>query len=144
MYSEEIVEEGIVTKSLNGLAEILIHDSAKCGECSAKVYCKPGNSSERTLLVKDPFGVIPGDKVRVVIKGSKILSASFFLYGIPLILLLIGIFTGFQIFSENKELLSTLLGIGLIGIYSVFFLFFSKSNKISSYPEITFVSSQRN
>jgi sigma-E factor negative regulatory protein RseC len=144
MYSEELVEEGLVTKSFNGLAEILISDSDNCKECSAKIYCKPGNSSDRLLIVKDPFGVMPGDKVRVLIKGSKILFASFLIYGIPLVLLLTGIFIGFQIFSENKELFSTLLAIGFVSIYSIFFAVLSKLKKISAYPEITFVSSKRN
>lgn len=142
MYNEELVEEGIVKYSENGIAEVIITNSDNCEECSAKIYCKPGNSSERTLIVRDPLGAKSGDKVRVVIKGSKILSASFLLYGIPLILLLIGIFVGYYIFNENKELYSTLSGFGLVFFYSIFFLILSKKQKLSSYPEITFVSSK--
>lgn len=142
MYNEELVEEGIVKYSENGIAEVIITNSDNCEECSAKIYCKPGNSSERTLIVRDPLGAKSGDKVRVVIKGSKILSASFLLYGIPLILLLIGIFVGYYIFNENKELYSTLFGFGLVFFYSIFFLILSKKQKLSSYPEITFVSSK--
>ncbi|MCX7610449.1 MAG: SoxR reducing system RseC family protein [Ignavibacterium sp.] len=142
MYNEELVEEGIVKLSNNGIAEVIISNSGHCEECSAKIYCKPGNSSERTLIVRDPFGAKAGDKVRVVIKGSKILSASFLIYGIPLILLLLGIFIGHYIFNENKELYSTLLGFSFIIFYSIFFLLFFKKHKLSSYPEITFVSSK--
>ena len=142
MYKEELYEDGIVKAADDGIAEIVISDSDHCEECSAKVYCKPGSSNERSLTVKDPFGVHPGDKVRVTIKGSKILSASFLLYGIPLIILVAGIFMGLQIFTINKELYSTLLAIGLISIYSLGFFLYSKQGKIrtSSYPEITFVS----
>jgi sigma-E factor negative regulatory protein RseC len=140
MYNEELVEEGIVKLSDNGIAEVIIANSSGCEECSAKVYCKPGNSSERTLIVRDPLGAKAGDKVRVVIKGSKILSASFLLYGIPLVLLLVGIFIGYSIFNENKELYSTLFGFALIFFYLIFFLAFSKKQKLSSYPEIIFIS----
>jgi sigma-E factor negative regulatory protein RseC len=142
MYKEELYEDGIVKEVQDGIAEIVISDSDHCEECSAKIYCKPGSSNERSLTVKDPFGVHPGDKVRVTIKGSKILSASFLLYGIPLIILVAGIFIGLQSFTINKELFSTLLAIGLISIYSLVLYLYNRrtKTKISSYPEIIFVS----
>jgi sigma-E factor negative regulatory protein RseC len=99
MYKEELYEEGIVKEAKDGIAIIRIQDSDKCKECTAKIYCKPGSSEERSLTVRDPYGVHPGDNVRVVIGGSKILSATFRLYGIPLILLLAGIFFGMEIFK---------------------------------------------
>lgn len=146
MYKEELTEEGIVRQSKDGIAEIIISDSNHCEECSAKIYCKPGNSNERSLIVKDPFGVHPGDRVGVSIKGSKILFASFMLYGIPLILLIGGLFLGMQIFTNNKELFSTLLSIGLISIYSwVAYIFLTRNKKKSiSYPEIIFVKTMQN
>lgn len=146
MYKEELTEDGIVKESKNGLATIIISNSDHCEECSAKIYCKPGNSNERSLIVKDPFGTYPGDKVRVSIKGSKILSASFMLYGIPLILLIGGLILGMQIFNDDKELFSTLLSIGLILIYIFLAFILSKNNKqnTSSYPEIVFVKPLQN
>ncbi len=146
MYTEELTEDGIVKESKNGLATIIISNSDHCEECSAKIYCKPGNSNERSLIVKDPFGVKPGDKVRVSIIGSKILSASFMLYGIPLILLIGGLILGMQIFNDNKELFSTLLATGLILIYIFLAFILSKKNKqnTSSYAEIVFVKPLQN
>ncbi|MCJ7554304.1 MAG: SoxR reducing system RseC family protein [Ignavibacteriaceae bacterium] len=143
MHTEELYEEGIVKEAKDGIAIISIQDSGKCEECTAKIYCKPGNSEGRNLTVRDPFGVHPGDKVRVSIKGSKILSASFLLYGIPLILLLAGIFIGMEVFKTNKELYSSLLAIGIVTTYALFMFLFSKKERINSYPEIVFVSSPR-
>lgn len=143
MYTEELYEEGIVKEAHNGVAEIVISDSDHCQECSAKIYCKPGSSKERSLTAHDPYGVHPGDKVRVVIKGSKILLASFYLYGIPLILLLLGIFFGMDLFKTDKELFSSLSGIGLVSVYAILMSIFSKNLKAKSYPEIVFVSSTR-
>ncbi|HEX7357605.1 MAG TPA: SoxR reducing system RseC family protein [Ignavibacteriaceae bacterium] len=145
MYKEELYEDGIVKESKNGLATIIISDSDHCEECSAKLYCKPGNSNERSLTAADPYGVNPGDKVRVTIKGSKILSAAFLLYGVPLILLIGGLFLGMQIFSNNKELFSTLLSIGCISFYMLFVYFFSRKSKqnTASYPEIVFVNTPK-
>lgn len=142
MYAEELTEEGIVKESKDGVATIVISDSENCKECTAKLYCKPGNSNERSLVVRDPYETKPGDKVKVSIQGSKILSASFMIYGIPLILLIGGLLLGMQIFNGSKELLSTLFALGLITVYTFFlFVFYRKRNHIiSSYPKIIFVS----
>lgn len=146
MYKEELYEDGIVEESQNGFATIIISDSDHCEECSAKLYCKPGNSNERNLTAADPYGAHPGDKVRVSINGSKILSAAFLLYGIPLILLLAGLLIGAQIFTNNKEILSTLLAVVLISIYSLGLFLYAKQNrfKVASYPKITFISHSQN
>lgn len=143
MYREELYEEGIVREAKDGIAVISIQDTDKCEECTAKIYCKPGSSDGRSLTVRDPFGVHPGDKVRVVIKGSKILSVSFKLYGIPLILLIAGIFIGMEVFDTNKELYSSLFAVGMVAMYSLYILLFSKKDEVHSYPEIVFVSSPK-
>jgi sigma-E factor negative regulatory protein RseC len=143
MYTEELFEDGIVKEAKDGIAIISIQDSDSCHECTAKIYCKPGNSDGRSLTVRDPYGVHPGDKVRVVIKGSKILSASFKLYGIPLIILLAGIFIGLEVFDANKELYSSLFAVGMVAVYSLYIFLFSKKDDVHSYPEIVFVSSPK-
>ncbi|MCL6494490.1 MAG: SoxR reducing system RseC family protein [Ignavibacterium sp.] len=136
MYKEELTEEGIVKASKDGIAEIIISDSNHCEECSAKIYCKPGNEKFRTLLAKDPFNSESGDKVIVKINGSRILKASIQLYGITLLILLIGIVVGMNLFNSNKELYSTILGITLSGIYLSIFSLTSKKTDYTSYPEI--------
>ncbi len=145
MYKEELYEEGIVKESHDGIAEIVIANSDQCEECTAKLYCKPGSSNERSLTVTDPFGANPGDKVRVSIKGNKILKVSFLIYGVPLILILAGLFLGMHFFEANKELFSTLTALGLVSIYIavIFLIDKKKSREIRSYPKIIFVSTQK-
>lgn len=145
MYNEKLIEEGIVKESKNGIATIVISDSENCKECTAKLYCKPGNSNERSLTVKDTFGVNTGDRVRVSINGSQILRVSFLIYGIPLILILAGLFVGMQLFQNNKEFFSTLLAVGLVSIYIVIFRFIDKkrNSHLQSYPEILFVCDRK-
>ena len=145
MYTEKLTEEGIVKESKDGIATIVISNSDNCEECTAKLYCKPGNSSERSLTVKDPFGVNTGDKVRVSINGSQILRVSFLIYGIPLILILAGLFTGIQLFQIHKELYSTIFAVGLVSIYILIFHFIDKKRNyhLQSYPEIIFVSDRK-
>ena len=143
MYKEELYEEGIVKEANNGIAEIVISNSDQCAECTAKLYCKPGSANERSLTVTDPFGVNVGDKVKVMIKGSKLIGASFMIYGIPLVLLLTGLIIGMNIFNNNKEILSTLLSFVLVAIYLVTFWIINRKEKLNvkNYPEIIFVSS---
>lgn len=142
MYNEELTEEGVVKESANGVATIVISNSDNCEECTAKLYCKPGNSNERSLTVKDTFGVNTGDRVRVSINGGQILRVSFLIYGMPLILILAGLFLGMQVFQINKELFSTLLAVGLVSAYTSVILFVDKKKKHDrrSYPQIVFVN----
>ena len=142
MYTEKLTEEGIVKESKDGIATIVISNSDNCEECTAKLYCNPGNSSERSLTVKDTFGVVAGDKVRISIKVSQILRISFLIYGIPLILILVGLFFGMQFFQIHKELFSTLFAVGLVSIYILIILFIDKKRNyhLQSYPEIVFVN----
>lgn len=145
MYKEELYEEGIVKESHDGIAEIVIAKSDQCEECTAKLYCKPGSSNERSLTVSDPFGVHPGDKVRVSINGNQILKVSFLIYGVPLILILTGLFLGMQFFEKNKELFSSLTALGLVSVYIliIFFIDKKRSREIRSYPKIIFVSTPK-
>ena len=145
MYNEELTEEGIVKESKDGIATIVISNSDSCEECTAKLYCKPGNSNERSLTVKDNFGVIAGDRVRVSIHGSQILRVSFLIYGIPLILMLAGLFIGMQFFQIHKELYSTIFAVALVSIYVLIIHFIDKKRNyhLQSYPEIVFVSDRK-
>lgn len=146
MEREELIEEGIV-KEVNGtLAVISLDDSDNCEECSARIVCKPSGKEGRTLTARDPFGVHPGDKVRVSIKGRDILKISFLLYGLPLLLMLAAIYFGMNIFKTNIEIYSTLLGTVVIAIYVLLFFVFSKlrGSEHNKYPTIVFVSTPSN
>ena len=143
MQSETIIEKGIVLSATNGHAEIALIETGACEECSAKIFCKPSeNKDSRILEVEDSFGVQVGDEVDIEIKGSDVLKASFMLYGIPLILIIIGIMTGMEVFQNSKlpELLSFIFGVGLNVIYFSGFFFFNKINLTKAkLPQITFV-----
>ena len=142
MYNEELTEEGIVKELKDGIATVVISNSDNCDECTAKLYCKPGNTKQRSLTVNDPLGVNVGDSVKVSIKGSQILRVSFLIYGMPLILILAGLFLGMQVFQINKELFSTLFAVGLVLAYTSIILLVDKKKKhdIRSYSQIVFVN----
>lgn len=143
MHDENIIEKGIVLNAADGHAEIALIETGSCEECSAKIFCKPSEKKDSKILeVNDPFGVHKGDEVEIVINGGDVLKASALLYGVPLILIVLGVMLGATIFKSTfmPELLSFILGLGLIAIY-VSGLFLLKKIKVSkpNLPQITFV-----
>ena len=142
MASEELVEEGIVIESLNGIAEVALIKSDNCEECSAKLFCKPKSDSTSILKANDPYGLRPGDEVRIAVKGNIVLKVSALLYGIPLVLFVTGLLFGMELFAASgfRELYSFFLSTGLTGLY---FLVLFKSAKIKNQrlylPDIIFV-----
>ena len=143
MQSENIIEKGIVLSAENGHAEIALLEEGSCEECSAKIFCKPSEKSDSKILeVDDPFGVKPGDEVLIEINGGVILKASFLLYGMPLIMIIIGIVSGMSIFESTSlpELLSFIFGIGLTALYVSGLFLIKKIKHIKpKQPQITFV-----
>ena len=144
MYSEELVDEGIVTEVKNGIATVSIINSGSCEDCSAKIFCHTENNT-RNVTAKDPYGVKAGDKVQISIKGRSVVAASFLLYGLPLILLIAGIFIGMNYFNDNPELFSSIAGIAFVGIYflAVHLLSNSQRRKNKFLPKIIFVSQEK-
>jgi sigma-E factor negative regulatory protein RseC len=144
MQNEELIEEGIVLKVKDGIAEIAIIEKGDCAECSAKVYCSPSEGNKKKLKVNDPLGVKVGDRVKVSLKGSNLFLASLLLYGIPLVLLIVSILVGLAVFEnlKNKELYGFLAGLGVLVIYYLgVFIFLRKKEEYIKLPQIIFVSS---
>ncbi len=138
---EILIEEGIVVARQNGIAEVEVFPAQSCEECSAKIFCKPDKDKKNIVHVENSIGADVGDSVRIEIKGKSVLAASFNLYGIPLIILLVGIFLGSSIFSEYKlvDLYSAFFGIGLTSIYYLFLLSHNKNRQNQILPKIVFI-----
>lgn len=141
MKDELLVEEGIVLSASEGFVEVSLTKSDNCDSCSAKIICKPGDSEKKVLKVIDPFGVLPGDVVKISIQGSDVLKASLILYGLPLVILIAGIFSGLSLFSgyEQQELFSFLFGLVLVTVYYFFVRSLQNKRGKENLPKIVFV-----
>jgi len=143
MQNESIIEKGIVLSAADGHAEIALIQTGSCEECSAKIFCKPSEKKDTKIIeAEDPYGVQPGDEVQIEIAGTDILKASFMLYGMPLIIILLGIILGMSIFNGTSlpELLSFLFSVGITALYfSVIFLINKIKHAKPKLPQITFV-----
>jgi len=138
MSAEVFLEEGVVIGLEGKRAVVLLTGDDQCEQCGLHDRCKPTGPNGRSLIATDPLGVHPGDKVQVAVQGKNILLATTLLYGIPLVLLLAGIFTGLALFKTNAELYSSLLGLGLMGVYALALFLRSKfgPNNDSLAPKI--------
>jgi len=143
MQNESIIENGVVISAEAGHAKIKLIKTGACEECSAKIFCKPSEKKDSKILeVNDPIGVQAGEEVQIEISGSDVLKASALLYGVPLILIVIGVMLGAVIFENTSlpELFSFLFGIGLTALYvSGLFLLKKIKHTKPKLPQITFV-----
>ena len=142
---EVIQEEGIVKSVENGIAAVFITSQTECEHCEAKLFCSTQNLENKIAQAIDPFGLKPGDKVRIEIEGTNILKYVFFIYGVPLIIFLISIIVGLNIFNELKELYAFILSIISITFYFLIYFVLQKKillkRKEKYLPKIVFVSS---
>ena len=140
MKGEELVEEGIVVRAANGYIDVELISSGECEHCSAKLICKPKDDTSNILHLKDNIQVKPGDRVKIAVKGSALFKASLLLYGVPLLLLLIGIFTGMSLFvnTSSVDFYSLIIALLLVACYfSILFFVPGLKNKIQEKPRIT-------
>lgn len=145
--SETLRETGFVRSIKDGYAVVDLAITDACEECSAKILCKPSADKDdsKIITVIDNLGVKPGDKVEIEIKGEELFKASFMLYGLPLIILVLGIVLGNYFFQNESmsELLSFFTGFGSMLIYYGLFyvLGVKKKDKKESFPIIVSIVS---
>lgn len=110
-----MIQTGVVVEIENGIAKIQINDSEGCGGgCSG---CKGCSIGEETLVeAENPIGAKVGELVNIELKGDLYLKTAALIYGLPLLVLLIGVGVGTvlpDILNVNfsKELSGSITGI---------------------------------
>lgn len=109
-------EQGTVIRAGDGEALVRVTPSAACGGCSQQSACHPANG-ERTITVRDPIGVRPGQIVTIGLPGGGIRVALGLAYGVPLAALLGGALLGYRLAPAGADLelvaaLAALAGLG--------------------------------
>jgi len=115
-----VEEDGIVIDAAGGFATVRMTASPSCDGCGQASLCHPGTGTERTLNVRDPVGVLPGDPVRVLLPGRGVWAAVGLVYVWPLALLLLGAWVGYALGGggEGAELASAVGA--LLGLAAAF------------------------
>jgi len=116
---EFLIEKGIVESFDETTVKIVVVPSNDCVDCSAKLFCKTTSESKNILSVSSSDKFQIGDSVKVVVKGKNVFLFTFFLYGLPLIILITSILLGLYILVniKNSELYSFTFSIILLIIY---------------------------
>ncbi|HOX24493.1 MAG TPA: SoxR reducing system RseC family protein [Candidatus Krumholzibacteria bacterium] len=121
---EVLLEEGVVLALIPAAGgrparvRVRLEAGEHCEGCSAHSLCKPDSGDRRLLDAIDQVGVTVGDRVRVAVPGGAVLRVSLLVYGLPLLLLLVGAAAGARFFAAGdplRDLWSFLLGIALAG-----------------------------
>jgi len=104
---------GVVVDVKNEKAFVHIARNTACENCGACHF------DEKTLNLKvtavNQAGAKVGDQVELSMENVNFFRASFFLYGVPLIALLVGVFTGIFLFEGKFEYYDLIaIGVGLV------------------------------
>ena len=120
-------EVGFVDEVNGEFAIVRVAKKSACGEncASCKGGCTPG---ERKIKVKNTISAKVGEKVILEMTESKVLSAAFLAYILPIIIFFVGFFVGDRMFSH--ELASVGIGVVFAGVgFWVIYLFNKKAEE---------------
>lgn len=114
-----MVERAKVISVSGETAKVYLKRSSACGDnCGKCGGCTPtGNFVE----VINKIGALPGQEVEIEMKTQVFMNAILLNYGLPLIMLIVGMFAGGIIksafnLSISSDLLSVILGFGLMAL----------------------------
>lgn len=109
---------GIVVAVENEKAFVHISRSTACENCGACHFDE--NTLNMKITAINNAKAVVGDRVELSLDNVNYFRASFFLYGIPLIALLVGLFASYYtleaIGAPMYDLISILVGIGFMAI----------------------------
>lgn len=96
---------GVVVAIDGETARLRFERGKMCAHCGA---CLAIGAREMEMSLPNTLGAVVGDQVSVQLLGKQVAGASLIAYGIPLLLLLLGIWLG----SRHSDLAAILCGIG--------------------------------
>ncbi len=123
-----LVETGRVAKIVQGKVMVEVVKGTACAECHVGCACDLGKSV-RTVEANDPLGVHVGQFVQVSIPNDSVLRASFVVYIIPLLALIVGTLVG-QSVGKTFGIQNAFEILGGFGCLAISFLFVRFYNNI--------------
>ena len=126
--AESLIETGVVVRLLPGeagqgpRAVVRLEAGDHCEGCGARALCHATADDSREIEAEDLLGCATGDRVRVEVPGGQVLRMSLLIYGLPLVLLLVGVGLGAVLLPAGpwRDPGSFLLAVGLaVGAFPV-------------------------
>ena len=113
-------EVGTVIESRGGTARVLVKRNSACDHCPSRSCCASLGGDLKGVDVSNVIGAKEGQQVKIGISPKAVLKASFILYMVPILALIIGAMIGSYLGSQHKEIWAIFLGLGfLVGSYFV-------------------------
>ena len=130
-----MIEKAKVISVSGQNAKVQIKRASACGESCAS--CKGGCTPQNTYVeAVNTVGAVSGQDVEVEMNTQVFMNAVFLTYVFPLIMLIVGVFTGGALASSldlnySGDLLGILLGFGLMAVSYTLVYFVDKHYKKS-------------
>lgn len=116
--SDIAVESGVVKETNGDKALIQLLENEICDTCSARILCRPGAKGTKEMLVFNPLNAEIGQTVEISEIGHLMLKLSLMQFGLPLLGLVLGIFSiylsGITVSFISIEML--MMGAGIFGL----------------------------
>jgi len=114
------VEVGTVIETSGGTAKVLVKRNSACDHCPSRSCCTSLGGDLKRVDVSNVIGAKKGQKVKVGISPKAVLKASFVLYMIPILALIIGALLGNYLGAQHKEIWAVSIGVRFfVGSYFV-------------------------
>ncbi|MDO9567087.1 MAG: SoxR reducing system RseC family protein [Candidatus Desulfaltia sp.] len=128
-------EEGVVIRvGGSSTAWVKCTKSAACESCSGKGLCNTMGGSDDNVEVEaiNAVGAKVNDRVTISFETSSLLKASFLVYIIPVLFLILGVIIGNKIalIFHYDQSISAIL-VGFLFLFAAFFFVKIKGNKMS-------------
>jgi sigma-E factor negative regulatory protein RseC len=113
-------EVGTVLKTGGSAAAVLVKRNAACDHCPSRSCCTSLGGDLKRVDVSNVIGAKEGQQVKIGISPKTVLKASFILYMVPILALIIGVMLGNFLGPQHKEIWAISVGIGFfIGSYFI-------------------------
>jgi sigma-E factor negative regulatory protein RseC len=107
-------EMATVIETRGNTAKVRVQSSSSCDHCPSRSSCHTIGEGLREVDVSNRIGARVGQRVKIGVSPRALLKASFILYIIPIVALVIGAMLGNSFSSGNKEVWAVLLGGGFL------------------------------
>ncbi len=113
-------EVGTVIESRGGTARVLVKRNSACDHCPSRSCCASLGGDLKGVDVSNRMDAKKGQKVKIGISPKAVLKASFILYMVPVLALIIGTVLGSYLGPQHREIWAVSVGVGFfVGSYFV-------------------------
>jgi sigma-E factor negative regulatory protein RseC len=135
-----IEDIGKVVKIDSDKAYIEVERSSSCASCGLQEAEELAAGGKVVFEAYNMVGANIGDRVRVQVRTGAVTKASLYMYGIPVLFLVIGAIAGAYaaaIFRKSSDTMSALFAMGgLVVGFIILFLLRKSANKIEYMPVV--------